>query len=119
MANSYPMRMPALLCFNTCPDPATAERLATQLVEERLAACVQVLPGLRSVYRWQGALERSEEVLLLIKTTPERYAALQERLPTLHPYELPELVAVEASAGLPAYLQWLGDETRTDPLKTD
>ena len=119
MANSYPMRMPALLCFNTCPDPATAERLATQLVEERLAACVQVLPGLRSVYRWQGALERSEEVLLLIKTTPERYPALQARLPALHPYELPELVAVEASAGLPAYLQWLADETRTDPLKTD
>ena len=119
MANSYPMRMPALLCFNTCPDPATAERLATLLVEERLAACVQVLPGLRSVYRWQGALERSEEVLLLIKTTPERYPTLQARLPALHPYELPELVAVEASAGLPAYLQWLADETRTDPLKTD
>ena len=119
MANSYPMRMLALLCFSTCPDTVSAERIADALVAERLAACVQVLPGLRSVYRWQGALERSEEVLLLIKTTPERYPALQARLPALHPYELPELVAVEASAGLPAYLQWLADETRTDPLKTD
>ena len=119
MANSYPMRMPALLCFNTCPAPAPAARLVTQMEEERLAACVKGLPGLRSVYRWQGALERSVEVLLLIKTTPERYPALQARLPALHPYELPELVAVEASAGLPAYLQWLGDETRTDPLETD
>ena len=109
MANSYPMRMPVLLCFNTCPDPATAERLATLLVEERLAACVQVLPGLRSVYRWQGALERSEEVLLLIKTTPECYPALQARLPEVHPYELPELVAVEACDGLPAYLHWVAE----------
>ena len=112
MANSYPMRMPVLLCFNTCPDPATAERLATHLVEERLAACVQVLPGLRSVYRWQGALERSEEVLLLIKTTRSRYPALQARLPQLHPYELPELLAVESVFGLPAYLQWVVESTR-------
>lgn len=99
--------MSVLICFNTCPDPATAERLAAILVGEQLAACVNVLPGVRSTYRWQGQLERADEVLLLIKTTRERYPALQARLPAVHPYELPELVAVEARDGLPAYLQWV------------
>ena len=108
-----------LLCLCSCPDATSAEQLAGALVGERLAACINIVPGLRSVFRWQGSVQRESEVLLLIKTTPERYPALQARLPALHPYELPELVAVETSAGLPAYLQWLADETRTDPLKTD
>jgi periplasmic divalent cation tolerance protein len=107
--------MSALLCFCTCPDPATAERIARMLVGERLAACVNVVPGLRSVYRWKGAIEHAEEVLLLIKTRPERMPGLQERLLQLHPYELPELVAVETDSGLPAYLRWLADETRPEP----
>lgn len=105
------MQVSALICFCNCPDANTAERIATALVDGRLAACVNILPGMRSVYRWQGAEERAEEVLLLIKTTTERYPALQERLATLHPYELPELVAVETSHGLPAYLRWVEDET--------
>ena len=106
--------MSALLCFCTCPDAATAERIARMLVGERLAACVNVVPGLRSVYRWKGAIEHAEEALLLIKTRPERMPGLQERLLQLHPYELPELVAVEADSGLPAYLQWVADETRPE-----
>ena len=105
-------RMDLLLCLCTCPDRATAERLATVLVEERLAACVNLLPGLRSVYRWQGAVEQADEVLLLVKTTRARYPALEARLPALHSYELPELVAVESAGGLPAYLQWVATETR-------
>jgi periplasmic divalent cation tolerance protein len=104
--------MDALLCLCTCPDAATAERLAASLVEERLAACVSLVPGLRSIYRWQGAIQRDEELLLLIKTTRARYPALQARLPALHPYELPELLAVEVADGLPAYLRWLADATR-------
>ena len=111
----YPMPVSALLCFCTCPDPATAERIAGTLVAERLAACVNLLPGLRSVYRWQGKVERADEVLLLIKTQPDRYQPLQDRVQELHPYELPELVAVETGFGLPAYLRWIADETRPEP----
>ena len=118
MANSYPMRMPALLCFNTCPDPATAERLATHLVEERLAACVQVLPGARSVYRWAGKLACANETLLQAKTAADRLDALTARLLALHPYELPESVAVQAEAGLPAYFDWVRAETREIPQES-
>ncbi|MFT3897843.1 MAG: divalent-cation tolerance protein CutA [Thermomonas sp.] len=110
------MPVSALLCFCTCPDPATAERIAETLVGERLAACVNILPGLRSVYRWQGTVERAEEALLLIKTRADRLQALQDRLVRLHPYELPELVAVEPDSGLPGYLRWIADETRPEPI---
>ena len=101
--------MSALLCLSTCPDAASAQRIADALIEARLAACVSVLPGLRSTYRWEGAIESADEVLLLIKTTPDAFPALQSRLPGLHPFELPELLAVEA-AGLPAYLDWIARE---------
>ena len=106
--------MTALLCLSTCPDIATARRIADALVDARLAACVSVLPGVHSTYRWEGAVERAEEVLLLIKTTRDALPALQARLPDLHPYELPELLAVEA-AGLPAYLDWITREVDACP----
>ena len=106
--------MTALLCFTACPDHATAQRIADALVESRLAACVSVLPGMRSTYRWEGKVEHADEVLLLIKTTHDAWPALQARLPDLHPYELPELLAVEA-AGLPAYLEWIARETDARP----
>lgn len=99
--------MTVLLALCTCPDEATAARIARALVEERLAACVNRLPGVRSTYRWQGAVHDDAEVLLLIKTTTDRLPALRERLPALHPYELPELIAVEVAGGLPAYLDWV------------
>ncbi len=103
--------MSAHLVFNTCPDNASARRIADALVGERLAACVNLVPGLTSVYRWQGAVEQASEVLLMIKTTGERLPALTARLTELHPYELPEVLAVEAGAGLPAYLQWVAAQT--------
>ena len=102
--------MNALLCLTTCPDLDTAQRIADALVEERLAACVNLLPGMQSTYRWQGKVEHAAEVLLLAKTTRVRMPALQERIVALHPYELPEVLAVEAG-GLPAYLQWIARET--------
>lgn len=106
--------MPVLIAFCACPDPGSAARIAAALVEERLAACVNRLPGVASTYRWQGRIEQAEETLLLIKTTAERLPALQRRLPELHPHELPELVAVEAAGGLPAYLEWVATETGSD-----
>jgi periplasmic divalent cation tolerance protein len=104
----------ALVCFCTCPDPDTATRIADALVEARLAACVSVLPGLRSVYRWQGGIERADEVMLMIKTVRERLEPLTACVASLHPYELPELVAVEIAGGLAAYLDWVA-ESSTEP----
>ena len=101
-----------LVCFCTCPDRPVADRLAEALVAEGLAACVNVVPGLHSVYRWQGAVERSDETLLLIKTTQEALPALSARIVALHPYELPELIAVETRGGLPEYLDWVTAQTR-------
>jgi periplasmic divalent cation tolerance protein len=104
-----------LVCHCACPDADTARRIAERLVEERLAACASVLPGMHSVYRWQGQVERADEVLLLIKTSRERLPALTERVLALHPYELPELVAVEAAGGSPAWLDWVVTETAWEP----
>ncbi len=78
---------------------------------ERLAACVSILPGIRSVYRWEGAVESADELLLLIKTSLPRVEAMTTRICQLHPYELPEVIAVEVAAGLPAYLAWIAAET--------
>lgn len=108
----YADAMDILLCLTTCPDETTATTIATTLVEEGLAACVNLLPGLQSVYRWQGKLDSASEVLLLVKTTANRYPQLEARLQALHPYELPELVAVKAHGGLPAYLHWVAEATR-------
>lgn len=103
--------MTVLLCYSACPDMASAARIARALVDERLAACVNVLPAMQSLYRWRGEVEDAEEALLMIKTTRERLAALGERLRALHPYELPELIAVEAAGGSSAYLDWVEQQT--------
>lgn len=103
--------MSALLVLTNVPDRATAEKLAAALVEERVAACVNILAPCRSVYRWKGALQHDEEYPVLIKTTHEAYAALESAIRARHPYELPEIVAVPIERGLPAYLDWVAAET--------
>jgi periplasmic divalent cation tolerance protein len=103
--------MDALLVFTHLPDRAAAEQLAHALVERRLAACVNIMAPCRSVYHWQGAIETAEEVPLMIKTTSARYAGLQQAIAELHPYELPEVIAVPLAHGLPAYLDWVAAET--------
>jgi len=105
--------MSALLVLTNVPQRAAAERLADLLVEKKLAACVNILAPCRSVYRWQGAIQHDEEHPMLIKTTTERYAALEEALRSGHPYELPEIIAVPIERGLPAYLDWVAAETAT------
>jgi periplasmic divalent cation tolerance protein len=107
--------MQTLLAITTLPDADSAEALARSLVEERLAACVNILAPCRSVYRWQGAVESAAEVPLLIKTTAERYAALEAAIRAAHPYELPEIVAVSIERGLPGYLAWVAAETAPIP----
>ena len=92
---------------------ACAERLADLVVEKNLAACVNILAPCRSVYRWKGAVQHDEEHPMLIKTTRERYAALERELRAGHPYELPEIIAVPIERGLPAYLDWVAAETKT------
>ena len=103
--------MSALLVLTNLPDRAGAEKLAAALVEQRLAACVNILAPCRSLYRWQGTVQREEEHPVLIKTTRERYAALEAAIRAAHPYELPEIVAVPIERGLAGYLQWVIDET--------
>jgi len=102
----------ALLVLCTCPDTESAATIARALVEERLAACVNRVPGLTSVYRWQGEIHEDSEVLLLIKTRSELFEALRARLVALHPYDTPEVIALEIGAGHAPYLEWLRTETR-------
>lgn len=108
-------RMNALLVITNLPERAAAEKLADALIGKRLAACVNILAPCRSVYRWQGAVQHDEEHPVLIKTTREAYAALEAQIRSLHPYELPEIVAVPIERGLPAYLEWVATETAPLP----
>jgi periplasmic divalent cation tolerance protein len=99
----------AVLVLSAVGTRAEAERIAQALVEERLAACVNVVPGVVSVYRWKGAVHRDDEVLLLIKTRAERIEDLRVRLLALHSYELPEVVVLPIAGGHPAYLDWIAE----------
>lgn len=103
--------MDPLLVITNLPDQDSAERMAQTLIEERLAACVNVLAPCTSVYRWEGKVETAREFPLLIKTPASRYGKLEAAIRRLHPYELPEIVAVPICAGLPAYLAWVATET--------
>ena len=94
-----------ILC--TCPDAACAEKLAHALISEKLAACVNILPGVSSVYEWQGQIETAQEHLLLIKSHQDRYAAIEATLKRLHPYQLPEIIAVAIERGSLDYLKWI------------
>ncbi len=99
----------ARLLMCTCPDAPTAAAIARALVDERLAACVSRLPGLVSVYRWEDTIEETQEHLLLIKTTAAAVEPLIARLQALHPYEVPEIIALDILQGLPGYLEWIAD----------
>lgn len=101
----------AIQVFVTVAEAAQAERLAQSLVEARLAGCVQVIGPIRSVYRWEGAVETAQEWLCLIKTRADLYPALEQAIRAQHPYEVPEILAVPVSAGLEAYLAWLSAST--------
>ncbi len=103
--------METLIVITNCPDEETANAIALAVVEERLAACVNILPRVQSLYRWQGSVESTAEIPLLIKTTAGNYPALEARITALHPYDVPEIVALPIARGLPAYLNWVAAET--------
>lgn len=103
--------MEALLVITNCPDEATADAIGRAVVDARLAACVNMLPAVRSIYRWQGAVESASEIPLLIKSTAANYPALEKAIAERHPYEVPEIIALPVAQGLPAYLNWLAAET--------
>ena len=102
----------AIVVFMTAADAVEAGRLAEMLIEKRLAACVQILPEIESVYRWQGRIERQREVLLLAKTTRAKFEDLEREVRAAHSYETPEIVAVPLAAGSIPYLQWLNDSLK-------
>jgi periplasmic divalent cation tolerance protein len=108
-----------LLVLTNCPDEATATRIRGALVDARLAACVNQLGPVRSTYRWHGAVEEATEVSLLIKTTRARYPALEAHLRELHPYSVPEIVALPVERGCEDYLTWVRAETRADANQTE
>lgn len=97
------------LVLTTCPNQEAADRVAKALVEERLAACVNVLPPMQSTYRWRGKVEAANEQLLIIKTKTADYSRVERRITELHSYELPEVIAIPITDGLPAYLSWLAN----------
>ena len=102
----------ALLVYCTCPDDDTAQQLAELVVSKQLAACVNIITGIQSVFAWQGKIEVEDEALLLIKTTEAGLDELQQVLQEQHPYELPEIIAVSITSGLPGYLDWINQSVR-------
>lgn len=107
----------ACVVLVTCATEDAAVALTTTLVEERLAACGNILPGIRSIYRWQGAVQQDTEVLLLLKTMHARVPALSARIRELHTYDLPEVLAVPVLGGLHAYLNWIAESTQAGEEK--
>ena len=104
--------MIALLVLTNCPDQSVAEKIAQAALEQHLAACINLLAPCQSIYRWQGQIESSMEIPLLIKTTTACYPALEALIKQLHPYEIPEIIALPIAQGLPDYLDWINAESQ-------
>lgn len=102
-------------CYITCPNPDWAKKLGTEAVESGLAACANILPEIKSIYRWDGKLQNDSESLLILKTSSKAYESLAEYIKAQHPYENPCLIALKTDKGLPDYLQWI--ETQSKGLK--
>jgi periplasmic divalent cation tolerance protein len=98
-----------LLALSTFPDRETAQRISNQLVTEKFAACANILPGIESIYRWKEEIETGNETLVFFKLSEDRQSAFQEKLRSLHPYEVPEIIFVPISRGLPEYLRWVAE----------
>jgi periplasmic divalent cation tolerance protein len=104
-----------LLALSTFPDAETARRVSNQLVSERLAACANVLPTIESIYRWKGKIESASETLVFFKVSQERQSTFQDKLRSLHPYDVPEIIFVPVASGLPEYLEWVSENCAQAP----
>lgn len=104
------------LAFSTFPDIDSARRIARELVADKFAACANIIPAIESIYRWQGKIEQGNETLVLFKTTDARSAAFQEKLKSLHPYEVPEIICLRVAEGSPEYLGWVIDSSASENL---
>ena len=104
--------MAVLLALSTFPDRETAQRVSNQLVAEKLAACANILPAVESIYRWKDKVETGNETLVIFKLSEDRQSAFQEKVRSLHPYEVPEIIFFPVSNGLPEYLHWVADSCR-------
>ena len=104
--------MTPLMIFVTCPDEPEAARLARHVVAEGLAACGNIVPAIRSIYRWEGQVQDDGESLLILKSSAEQYEALEKMIADQHPYDVPEVLALPIERGLPGYLQWMAEGLR-------
>ena len=111
MSKNETLKNETLLILNTCPDRESAERMAELLVSEKLAACVNLIDNITSVYRWQDGIERDSETLLLIKSKQEHYPSIEATIQQHHPYEVPEVIALPLESGAPSYLEWVAQST--------
>ena len=102
-----------VLALSTFPDRETAQRVSTELVNEKLAACANILPNVESIYRWKDKIETGNETLVFFKVSEDRQSAFQEKLRSLHPYEVPEIILTKIDNGLPGYLSWVAETCRT------
>ncbi len=98
-----------LLAISTFPDPDTAHRISNQLVADKFAACANILPGIESIYRWKEKIETGTETLVFFKISEDRQAGFQEKIRSLHPYDVPEIIFIPISSGLPEYMRWVAE----------
>jgi len=105
----------ALLVLTNVPNEEVAEQLARSIIDRRLAACINILPAMRSIYRWEGVVEEAHEVAMQIKTTTAHYDKLEAFIKAAHPYAVPEIIAIPIVDGLPAYFDWIKQETGKEP----